>query len=273
METQPKLAFIGAGNLCSSIIGGLLGAGYPAAQIRATTARVESAAALQQHYGIHCDNDNSSATAFADIVILGVKPQKMQAIVEPLAELVAGKLVISVAAGIATASLQRWLGGHELIVRSMPNTPSQLRMGATGMVANAAVSSLQRQQAETILAAVGTVVWVNDDTALDAVTAVSGSGPAYYFLFMEAMIDAAVDLGLEPAAARELTLQTALGAAQLAADSEALPAELRRRVTSPGGTTARAIESFEEAGLRMLTATAMRQAFDRAAEMATEFDK
>jgi pyrroline-5-carboxylate reductase len=179
-------------------------------------------------------------------------------------------LIISIAAGIPVASLERWLGGELPVVRAMPNTPALVQSGATGLYANAAVSAEQRAAAEAILGAVGLTLWVEQESLIDAVTAVSGSGPAYFFYVMEAMMAAGRELGLDEKTARALTLQTALGAAQMAITADVGPDELRRRVTSPGGTTERAIAAFDEAHLQAIFARALKACADRGAELAAQ---
>ncbi|MCV6588730.1 MAG: pyrroline-5-carboxylate reductase [Marinobacterium sp.] len=274
MTDYPTLAFIGAGNMARAIIGGLLANGYPAEQIWACepdASRLEDLTAL----GLKTSTNNNQAVLAADVVILAVKPQIMKAVLEPLTESVQQKqpLIVSVAAGIPAESLERWLGGNVAIVRCMPNTPALVQQGASGLVANNRVTDTQRVQAEQVMTATGIALWVNSEAELDAVTAVSGSGPAYYFLVMEAMIEAGMKLGLSEEVATQLTLQTARGAATMAFDSEHPPAELRRRVTSPNGTTERAINSYENAGLRQVFMDGMQACSDRSVEMATELGK
>ena len=269
---QLQIAFIGGGNMASSIIGGLVEQGLPAANIRASDPSAESLERLRKLAPVTTTQSNPEAVAGADIVILAVKPQVMHAVTADIRDAVraAGSTVISIAAGISISSLENGLGSDTAIVRCMPNTPALLRNGATAMIANSTASGAQRQNAEDILAAVGTVCWVDTEQQLDAVTALSGSGPAYFFLFMEAMAAAGEDLGLDSEISQALAIQTGLGSARMAATGEADLQELRRRVTSPGGTTERAIESFEASGLRDTVARAMRAAADRAAEMARE---
>jgi len=268
----PLIAFIGAGNMATSIVGGLLESGYPAARIRAADPYPASLERLRGTAPVATFADNGEAAAGADVVILAVKPQVMAAACGALAPALAGgsALVISIAAGITVASLQRWLGAGTAVVRCMPNTPALLRCGASGLYASAQVSAAQRQYAARILAAVGSVEWLPTEHSLDAVTALSGSGPAYFFLFTEAMIEAGRQLGLDADTATHLAQQTALGAARMGLESDVDLVELRRRVTSPGGTTQAAVESFEAAGLRQLVKDAMQAAAERAAEMARE---
>ena len=263
-----KIAFIGAGNMAKAIIGGLLAEGYSRTQIIAAGPRMETLDKVKQEFHIDITTDNAAAAAQADVVVLGVKPQMLKDVALGLRASLAHKpLIISVAAGITTASIASWLGDDQAIVRCMPNTPSQLRAGASGLYANAHVSAAQKSQANAILGAVGIVQWLDDENLLNPVTAVSGSGPAYFFLFMEAMIDAGEKLGLSRECATELTLQTALGAAMLAKESTVDVAELRRRVTSPKGTTEQAINSFEQDQLRASVLSAMTACSNRAVEL------
>lgn len=265
--SAPKIAFIGAGNMAKAIIGGLLAEGFSHSQLLAAGPRQETLDKVTQELAIETTTDNSAAAAWADVVVLAVKPQLLKEVSLALrASLAHRPLVISVAAGITTASLAHWLGDLP-IVRCMPNTPSQLRAGASGLFANAAVSDEHKSLANAMLGAVGIVQWLDDEALLNPVTAVSGSGPAYFFLMMESMIDAGVALGLSRECATELTLQTALGAAMLAKESEYDVAELRRRVTSPKGTTEQAILSFEQDNIRAMVTRAMTACSNRAGEL------
>ena len=267
-----KITFIGAGNMASSIIGGLIANGTKANTITATGRRAEPLAALATRFGIDTSQDNIAACQNADVVVLSVKPQMLKSVATELAPAIkAGTLVISVAAGISASAIEQWLGGKVAVVRCMPNTPSQVLAGASGLFANAEVSAEQKQFAESLMKATGVVVWLDDESLIDAVTAVSGSGPAYFFLFMESMIAAGIKQGLTAAQARELTLQTAAGAAKLAQESEFAVDELRRRVTSPGGTTEQAILCFEAADLRGTVDKAMKACAERSKKMASEF--
>jgi len=207
-----------------------------------------------------------------DVVVLAVKPQIMREVTHGLAAAVQEQqpLVISIAAGIRLGDLARWLGGYSRLVRCMPNTPALVQSGATGLYADPSVSETHRNLAESILRAVGLTLWLDNEVQLDAVTALSGSGPAYIFYIMEAMEKAAVELGLSPESARLLTLQTTFGAAKMALESRDGPGELRRRVTSPGGTTERAIATLEEAQLHRIFQQAMQGACTRAAELAEQ---
>lgn len=266
------ICFIGAGNMSRSLIGGLVASGYPADKLCAADPSTASCQQFSEHLGIHCYADNLDAVERADILVLAVKPQQLQAVCEPLAQAVQQRhpLVISVAAGVTTEAINRWLGGDIAIVRTMPNTPALIQAGATGLFANAQVSEQQRDDAEHILRAAGLTLWVTNEAELDAVTALSGSGPAYFFLFMEAMENAAQTLGLDAKTARLLTLQTAFGASKMALESTDDCATLRRKVTSPNGTTERAIQQFEQDELGAIVKRAMQAAHQRAQALAQE---
>jgi len=268
----PRIAFVGAGNMASSIIGGLLDSGHPADRINAADPFPASLERLRETAPVAVFDDNAAAVQDADIIILAVKPQVMAEATDSIAAAVLanGSLVISIAAGVTIASMQARLGPQAAIVRCMPNTPALLGCGASGLFANDRTSPQQREFAERVLSAVGITCWVDTEQELDAITALSGSGPAYFFLFMEAMVEAGVQLGLQRDTANRLTLQTGLGAARMALENDVDLAELRRRVTSPGGTTERAIQDFEQHELRDAVASAMRAANDRAVEMARE---
>jgi len=268
----PHIAFIGAGNMATSIVGGLLDSGHPPHMISAADPFPDSLAKLAQQGPVETCSSNAEAAANADVVILAVKPQVMPEATASIAEAAAnnGAIVISIAAGVTIDAMQKHLGPHAPVVRCMPNTPALLGCGASALFASATVSEQQKQHAQDILAAVGIVRWVPTEAALDTVTALSGSGPAYYFLMMEAMINAACELGLDREVATELTTQTALGAARMAQESDVDLVELRRRVTSPAGTTERAVASLEDDQLREVIARAMQAAQDRAVEMAKD---
>lgn len=268
---KPQVAFIGAGNMARSIIGGLLAEGFAPQQISASGVRQENLDQLAAATGIDTATDNQAIARRADVVVLAVKPQVLKTVALELRPVLGHRpLIISVAAGITTRSLAQWLGEDQAIVRAMPNTPGQVRAGATGLYASARVTADQRALADRILAAVGVVQWLDDEALLDAVTAVSGSGPAYFFLMMEAMIEAGEALGLSRQCATDLTLQTAYGAARLAQESDVDVAELRRRVTSPGGTTQQAIASFEQDQIRAVFQRAMTACATRAKELSEQ---
>jgi len=272
--SHPNITFIGAGNMAASIIGGLVARGFNPDAITASDPFEASLQRLASIAPVHTTLDNDAAISNADVIVLAVKPQVMKQVAQAISAAVQTRkpLVISIAAGIEINSLDKWLGGELAIVRCMPNTPALVQTGATALYANAQVTDEQRQQADQILKAVGIALWVDDEAQLDAVTAVSGSGPAYFFLVMEAMQAAGEQLGLAPELARQLTLQTALGSAQMAIDSDVDATELRRRVTSPGGTTHEAISTFEENGFRELFLKALTAARDRSQSLAREMD-
>lgn len=266
-----SIAFIGAGNMARSIIGGMVQQGTDPNLITATAPSLSGLDSLKAQFGIHVSQNNTFAAKPADIVVLAVKPQKMQQVCSDIRHSIkADSLIISVAAGITCASLQRWLGGNRAIVRCMPNTPSAVGQGASGLFALAAVSKRQKILATQLMQAVGIVEWVEDEALIDAVTAVSGSGPAYFFLLLEAMIDAGVKQGLSRHTAQSLAIQTAAGAAELARQSDVDLAELRSRVTSPGGTTEQAINSFEANGFRQIVQSAMEACAQRAQQLAKQ---
>jgi pyrroline-5-carboxylate reductase len=271
--SKTRIAFIGAGNMAASLIGGLRAKGLEAAQIRASDPGEETRARVSAEHGIETFADNAQAIDGADVVVLAVKPQAMKAVCEAIRpSLKPDQLVVSIAAGITCASMNNWLGAQP-IVRCMPNTPALVRQGASGLFATAEVSAEQRQQAQELLSAVGIALWLNEEQQLDAVTAVSGSGPAYFFLLIEAMTAAGVKLGLPADIAAQLTLQTALGAAHMAVSSDVDAAELRRRVTSPAGTTEAAIKSFQANGFEALVEEALGAAAHRSAEMAEQLGR
>ncbi|WP_460164488.1 pyrroline-5-carboxylate reductase [Pseudomonas sp. S2_F03] len=271
--SKTRIAFIGAGNMAASLIGGLRAKGLDAAQIRASDPGAETRAKVAAEHGIEVFADNADAIQDADVIVLAVKPQAMKAVCEAIRpSLKPNQLVVSIAAGITCASMNNWLGAQP-IVRCMPNTPALLRQGVSGLFATAQVNADQRQQAQELLSAVGIALWLNEEQQLDAVTAVSGSGPAYFFLLIEAMTAAGVKLGLPADIAAQLTLQTALGAAHMAVASDVDAAELRRRVTSPAGTTEAAIKSFQAGGFEALVETALGAAAHRSAEMAEQLGR
>ncbi len=259
--------------MASSLIGGLIADGCPSGNLWVTDTNQEKLDYLSSRFSINTTVDNNEAVAKSDVVVLCVKPQIMHEVTTNIADVVQNKkpLVISVAAGIRESNLQTWLGGNIAIVRVMPNTPALIQTGASGLYANANVSDDQRSLAENILRAVGLALWLDDENMMDIVTALSGSGPAYFFYVMEAMERAAIDLGLEKKTAHLLTLQTALGAAKMALESSEDVAELRRCVTSPGGTTEQAINALQSGGLEKIFADAITAAANRSKELAIEF--
>lgn len=267
-----KITFIGAGNMAGAIIGGLIESGVAPSDITATAPNESELASLKQRLGVNTQTDNNAAVKDANVVVLAVKPQIMRSVCEAMSTSVQQQspLVISIAAGLDADTIDQWLGGKTALVRCMPNTPSLVGIGASGLYANGAVSEAQRTLATQLMEAVGIVEWVEDEHLLDAVTAVSGSAPAYFFLMFEAMEEAAVKLGLPAATARRLAIQTALGAATMAQQSDKDPATLKQNVMSPGGTTERAIQHMEDAQLRTIIADAMQACADRAQAMAKE---
>ena len=267
--TSQTIAFIGGGNMAASLIGGLVADGYDAKRILVSDPDAEKLATLAARFRIQPASDNSEAVGRADVVVLAVKPQVLQQVAQALADSVQKRrsLVISIAAGVRESALQAWLGGGVALIRTMPNTPAMLQAGAIVLHADAGVSQEQKNLAESILRAVGLTRWVQDERQMDAVTALSGSGPAYFFLVMEAMEKAGLALGLPAETTRLLTLQTALGAARMAIESSDSPATLRQRVTSPGGTTEKALTVLQEGGLSDLFGRALSEARDRSIEL------
>lgn len=268
-----KIGFIGAGNMANSLIRGLLVKGKAANSIWASDIDESKLELLQKECGIHT-GANADVAAQAEVIVLAMKPQIMSNACQALAIDLADKpvLLISIAAGITTTHLQNWFGASSAIVRCMPNTPALVGMGASGLFANSHVDTEQKQLAEEIVSAVGFAAWVDQESEIDIVTAISGSGPAYFFLFIEAMQDAAKEMGISGELARELSYHTAAGAAALAQQSDNDIATLRRNVTSPGGTTEQAILEFETGGLRALVSKALQAARKRSIELAEEID-
>jgi pyrroline-5-carboxylate reductase len=271
-NNKENIVFIGAGNMATSFIGGMVKQGIDPKNIWASDPNQSNLDRLSTDFGICTTLDNNEAIAAADVLILAVKPQVMKIVLAAAQPALATKkpLLISIAAGITLESLDTWSAQSLPIVRCMPNTPSLISKGASGLFANTLVNNQQKALTESILNAVGICLWVNTESDIDAVTAVSGSGPAYYFLMMEAMIEAGQKLGLTEESARKLTLQTALGASQMASESDVVPSELRRRVTSPGGTTEQAINTFIDQGLHQLVENAMQAAATRSQTLAEE---
>ena len=267
-----KIVFIGGGNMASCLIGGMLANGFSSKDIIVSEPNEDSRKRLASTYGVLTTADNIDAVSQADIVVLAVKPQIMGAAVSPLAAALEHKpIIVSIAAGIPVNALQNWMGQELKIVRAMPNTPAMVQSGATGLFANQSLEQNQKAVIESIFSAVGYACWVNQESDIDAVTAVSGSGPAYFFLIYEAMLKVAQELGLDSETASKLTLHTAMGAARLAITSEDAPRKLRKQVTSPGGTTQAAIESFQAQNLEQVFRQAMTAAVERAREMSNDF--
>ncbi|HDZ56878.1 MAG TPA: pyrroline-5-carboxylate reductase [Pseudomonas xinjiangensis] len=269
--SAPTIGFIGAGNMATSLIGGMLQQNIKPGRIMASDHNAEQCEKLGRQFGIRTSADNAVLAAECDVLVLAVKPQVMQAVCRALpAQRRTGQVIISIAAGVSCASLAAWLGDDTALVRCMPNTPALRRQGVSGLYATPAVSDVQKQWTEDIVNAVGISLWLDEESQIDAVTAVSGSGPAYFFYMMEAMTAAGEQLGLPRDTAERLTLFTALGAADMAVHSDVDAAELRRRVSSPGGTTEQAINSFARDDLPAIVARAMQAAAARAAELSKE---
>ena len=264
-----NICFIGGGNMASALIGGMLGQGYAASQIHVVEINAEGRARLQSQHGVRTTEVLAEGVTGCDTIVLAVKPQQLREVAQQLAALLDGQLLISIAAGIRAGDLARWLGS-ESVVRAMPNTPALIRSGMTGLYALPAVSETQRKQAQNILAAAGETLWLQDETMMDAVTAISGSGPAYVFYFIEALQQAALKLGFSAGDARRLSLSTFLGASKLAAASEEEPGVLRARVTSKNGTTERALLSMAANHVAEHIVQAAQAAADRAKEMGDE---
>ena len=253
------IGFIGGGNMARSLIGGLLASGGDPDRIWVAEPDAGHRELLRGRFGVHTGADNREIATRSEVIVLAVKPQVLCSVAEELTDIVQTRqpLMISIAAGVREPDIRRWLGGEAAIVRTMPNTPALVGSGATALFANTQVNDEQRQLAESIMRSVGLTVWVEQERMLDAVTALSGSGPAYFFLLMEALEKMGVQLGLDPEVARLLTLQTAFGAAKMALESPENPAALRARVTSPGGTTERAISVFQDEKLDKLIARSL----------------
>jgi pyrroline-5-carboxylate reductase len=273
MNNIRRLAFIGGGNMAAALIGGLTKRGLPGGRVAVADPSPDQLARLVRDYGVEVAADNAAAVKGAEVVVLAVKPQQMRSVALGLAPclLEARPLLISVAAGIPHAALARWLGHEIPVIRTMPNRPALNGFGATGLYAPASVGAANRALAEMIMGAVSATVWVEHESQMDTVTALSGSGPAYFFLFMEALEAAAHERGLPKDIAHRLTLETAFGAAQMARQSADPLATLREQVTSKGGTTAAALAVLDAAGLRAIVAHAVAAADRRSAELAAEF--
>ncbi len=273
MKNELRICFIGGGNMAQALIGGLADKLLPATHIHVVDVGPDTLSALSQRFAVKTSIQADQVVQDADVVVLAVKPQQMREVVLGIAPQIQGQLVLSIAAGIRGADLSRWLGGHTAIVRSMPNTPALVGKGITGMVALAGVSPGQRETADAILRAVGDTVWLNDERQIDAVTAISGSGPAYVFYFLEAMEQAATELGLSAAQGRVLAQATFAGASVLASQSDEPLSLLRERVTSKGGTTYAALTSMESSGIKPAIIKALHAAATRGAALGDEFGK
>jgi pyrroline-5-carboxylate reductase len=269
-----RIAFIGAGNMANSLIRGLLAKGLPPGNILACDPDTEKLHSLRDECGI-VPASMEEAAGRADVVVLAVKPQVMAGVCRQLATCLpaasaSGAVFVSIAAGIALKSLEQWLGAQRAIVRTMPNTPSLVGEGATALIANETTGQVQRELATQLMQAVGITSWMTQEDDIDIITALSGSGPAYYFLMMESMTAAATEMGLDEETARRFAIQTALGAGRLAATGDTPPDELRRRVTSPGGTTEQALRSFTDDHFTSVVKRAMQAARQRSAELSEQ---
>ncbi len=265
-----RITFIGGGNMARSLIGGLIGAGTAAGNISVGEPLTELRESLAQDFGIKALAENESAIKHANVIVLAVKPQVMREALTPLGTLIrqASPLLISIAAGIPARNIERWASGQPALVRVMPNTPALVGAGMSALFANENASVPQRDLAESIMRSVGITVWLEKESLMDIVTAVSGSGPAYFFYLMEAIEQAGVREGLDADTARLLALETALGAARLALESTEGPGQLRERVTSPGGTTEAAIRTLDASNVSDIMQNAVSAARQRSAELA-----
>lgn len=272
MSTSPTIGFIGAGNMASAIIGGMLDSGFQAGGIWVSAPDDKHLQTIRNKFGVSVTTDNRYCAQQADLLILAVKPQIMAEVCGDIAPVVQNTrpLMVSIAAGLTADTLDTWLGGGLPLVRVMPNTPSLVGKGAAGLFANDEVSDDQKDTVESIFNSIGKALWLEDENQLHAVTALSGSGPAYFFLMLEALEAAASDAGIPAETAHELAIQTMAGAAEMAARSEHDPAQLKRNVMSPGGVTEQAIHTFEDGGLRPLVEKAYKTAMSRSRDMATE---
>jgi pyrroline-5-carboxylate reductase len=270
MDLDSRLAVIGGGHMARSLVAGLRARGWPAAHIAVSEPRADARAAFTHDFGVATHADNADAARSASTWVLAVKPQSLPLVCGGLADLAAARrpLVVSIAAGVSSVQIEGWLGAGLPIVRCMPNLPASIGAGATALFANAHVDAGARTRADALLGALGTTAWLEDEARMDAVTGVSGTGPAYLFLLAEAMQAAALAEGLAPDTARALIAQTLVGAARLLQESDVAPAELRRRVTSPGGTTEAAMAVFERGGFVPLVGAAIAAATRRGAELA-----
>ena len=273
MKSNLKISFIGGGNMATALIGGLAGTLTDGANIHVVDLNADALAKLAQQFGVSTAQQIDAAIAQCDVIVLAVKPQQMKEVVAQLQPHLSAQLVLSIAAGIRAVDLSRWLNGHTAIVRTMPNTPALIGKGITGMVAMAGVSSAQRDAADAIMRAVGATVWLSDEALIDPVTAVSGSGPAYVFYFIEAMQQAAQEMGLSAEQGNELAIATFVGASQLAAQSSDPVSLLRERVTSKGGTTYAALTSMEAGGVKDGIIAALKAAAARGKELGEEFGR
>ena len=276
MTTALKIAFVGGGNMAAALIAGLAGKLTTGSNIHVIDPHAPALEKLQAQFGVSTANAAGDTLRAMDVIVLAVKPQSMREVAAqllPFIDAAKAPLILSIAAGIRAVDLSRWLGDYPAIVRCMPNTPALIGMGITGMVASGGVSAGQKDTADAILRAVGSTVWLADEAQIDPVTAVSGSGPAYVFYFIEAMQQAAAELGLTPEQGTQLAIATFTGAAQLAAQSSEAVSLLRERVTSKGGTTYAALTSMEESGVKAAIVKGIKAAAQRGREMGEELGK
>ena len=273
MQNDMKISFIGGGNMAAALIGGLANKLTAGGNIHVIDVNPDALQKLQRQFGVTTAPQIDEQLKQADVIVLAVKPQQMKEVVAQLRPHVSSQLILSVAAGIRATDLSRWLNGHSAIVRTMPNTPALIGKGITGMAAMGGVSEQQHAAADAIMRAVGTTVWLDDEALIDPVTAISGSGPAYVFYFIEAMQQAAEDLGLSKEQGTELAIATFVGASQLAAQSSEPVSVLRERVTSKGGTTYAALSRMEEFEVKGAIVDAIKAAAERGAELGKEFGK
>jgi len=273
MRKDLRIAFIGGGNMAAALLGGLAGKLTAGTNIHVVDPNADALARLRERFGVSTAAGVDAAVYEVDVIVLAVKPQQMRDVASALLPHLCGQLVLSIAAGIRALDLSRWLGGHDAIVRCMPNTPALIGQGITGMVATAGVTEAQKEAAEAILRSVGATVWLTEESLIDPVTAVSGSGPAYVFYFIEAMQQAALEMGLTAEQGTQLAIATFTGAAQLAAQSDEPVSVLRERVTSKGGTTYAALTSMEQSGVKQAIVKALHAASARGKELGDEFGK
>ncbi|MDQ2070622.1 pyrroline-5-carboxylate reductase [Natronospira bacteriovora] len=273
--SDSSIAFIGGGNMAHSLVGGMIASGRKPTSIWVADPFVDQLDNHRHRHGVNVTQENTEAAANADVIVLAVKPQILRDAAAQIASIVQERkpLMLSIAAGLREPDISRWLGGDVPVVRAMPNTPALIRCGATVLYANPSVTGQQKALAEEIMGAVGLCLWVDEEEHMDAVTATSGSGPAYFFHMMECMQAAAEDLGLPADVARQLVLQTALGAARMASEGEDEPGTLREKVTSPGGTTAAALEVLGQEDLAGVIKKALTAARDRSRTLSDEFGK
>ena len=273
MQNNVKISFIGGGNMAQALIGGLADKLTVAKNIHVVDINAQALSQCEQQFGVSTALQVDAGIAAADVWVLAVKPQQMHEVVASLLPHLKNQLIISIAAGIRAEDLSRWLGGHKAIVRTMPNTPALIGKGITGLVALSGVTSEQKQIANAIMQAVGDTVWIEQEEQINAVTAVSGSGPAYVFYFLEAMQAAAIELGLSAEQGKQLALATFAGATELAAQSDQTLAQLRENVTSKGGTTYAALTAMQNNKVAQSIIQALHAAAERGEELGVEFGK